>query len=442
MQRQKLRLFLVDFDECLTHFSTDKNPKAIGRTVYEAGLSRCKTPEQRNAYLAQNMKPRVAELFRRIIQTDSCVAGIVTFSNDPETVKAHLIAAGLTDEEVSAIKFRFRPANFHPDTSKKDTMVLNIVDEIGRDNIECVYYADDTARHVDDVTACMAANHIPCQALLVPRGFKNHKANKPEDSFIDQFIEIAGKHIKHLPKDVINYMLRFATPASVLALSDTCRFFNGAIKPEIKEAAKCALRKDIAMIMRRFNPENFKHHIGLFQCVLLGHVNTDKMDIIARYLPPSLTLATVPEFGTRIFREGNTHLSVMLWNSIQFINLKNAHIAVACATTHINDVPPDGEIDLVMPSLRILLTRIRECNPNAVKVVLINTAWKRALTTEQMSNISNRLQDEFGSDLICRQVNSEKGTGIEEALNSAVATTLIRHYQNQQSQKSSKCTLM
>lgn len=249
-------------------------------------------------------------------------------------------------------------------------------------------------------------------------------------------------HIKHLPKNVIIYMLSFAEPTSVLALSGTCRFFRGAIKPEIKEAAKCALRKDIAMIMRRFNPKNSKHHIGLFDCVLLGNLNTGKMDIITHYLPPSLTLADVPEFSTRIFREGNTHLSVKLWNSIQSINLKNAHIAVACATTHFDDIPPDGEIDLVMSSLHILLTRIRECNPNAVKVVLINTAWERALTTEQMSNISDRLQDEFGSDLICRQVNSEMGTGIEEALNSAVATALIRHYQNQQPQKSSKCTLM
>lgn len=177
------RLYLFDFDETLNFLSTDKNPKATSRTVYEAKLWK-KEGEARREAIRTNMKPGVYELFQKIYENENSEAGILTFSNAQQDVHAHFSAVGLSEEEIQKIHFEFRPDNFDPETSTKRDMALRIINKIGRENITEVVYADDTKRHVADILALMNELGIPCRTFVVPRAQMGNE--KEQCAFIEE----------------------------------------------------------------------------------------------------------------------------------------------------------------------------------------------------------------------------------------------------------------
>jgi predicted phosphatase len=163
------RLYLFDFDETLTFLSTNKNPNATSRSVYEAKLWECTTPTERENFYRENMKPQVAELFRGIWELGATI-GIPTFSNAPDEVYAHFRAIGLTDREIRKIIIEFRPENFDPSTTKKDTLVLKIL-ERANSVIGEVIFCDDSKQHIDEIQKTLGEMDISCRTFLVPRSW-------------------------------------------------------------------------------------------------------------------------------------------------------------------------------------------------------------------------------------------------------------------------------
>ncbi|MDQ2994680.1 MAG: ankyrin repeat domain-containing protein [Pseudomonadota bacterium] len=187
-----MRLYIFDFDMTLTFLQTDSKSYLIDEQ---------KHPDHA-AFIRENMKPNVAELFRSIWRAGDIVA-IATFSENKPLLIEHIQSMGLTENELSNIIIETRPENYEElwraeqaggDKLNKNNQATRIIKRVGRDVITEVIYADDSPRNIDAMKEMLDGLKIPNKTIWVPtRQTKGADglAIDPRCDFIEELLDFA-----------------------------------------------------------------------------------------------------------------------------------------------------------------------------------------------------------------------------------------------------------